>query len=173
MKGLGLALASALALAIPLAAQADPHDHGQGRGGRFEAGPGGRTVGPPPGWRGEPQGPAHEERPPWRGGPGPHEERFGGEGWDDRRFNGYWLGSRWFYGPPPGEAEAEPSFRPGFAPWRRGGFLPPYYQSQVVDEYWRFHLRRPPFGYHWIQVGADFMLVSVSTGLIFDIIPAD
>ena len=66
-----------------------------------------------------------------------------------------------------------PSFRPGYAPWRRGAYLPPHYQDQVVDEYWRFHLRRPPYGYHWIQVGDDFMLVSDSTGMIFDIIPGE
>ena len=40
----------------------------------------------------------------------------------------------------------------------------------MLDEYWRFHLRRPPYGYHWVQVGGEFLLVSVSTGLIFDVV---
>ncbi len=62
---------------------------------------------------------------------------------------------------------------PGFAPWRRGAYLPPSYQGFVVDEYWRYHLRRPPFGYHWVQVGDDFLLVSVSSGVIFDIIAGE
>ena len=42
-----------------------------------------------------------------------------------------------------------------------------------MDEYWRYHLRRPPFGYHWVQVGDDFLLVSVSSGVIFDIIAGE
>jgi len=56
--------------------------------------------------------------------------------------------------------------------WRRGGYLPPADQSFVVGDYARFHLRRPPFGYHWVQIGAQFMLVSSSTGLIFEVVPA-
>jgi Ni/Co efflux regulator RcnB len=42
----------------------------------------------------------------------------------------------------------------------------------VVGDYGRYHLRRPPFGYRWVQVGNQFMLVSSSTGLIFDVAPA-
>jgi Ni/Co efflux regulator RcnB len=128
--------------------------------------PPGARGGAPPGWRGGPPGP-----PGWRGGgEGRRDEE---EGWDDQRFNGYWLGNRWYYGPPPGDAFDEPTYRPGFAPWRRGAFLPPAFQSQVVDEYWRFHLRRPPYGYHWVSVGEEFLLVSVTTGLIFDIVPGE
>jgi|SRR5579872_932337 len=188
MQAATLALVGALALAIP-AAHADPHDHGRGdshgggggphggyerqeggrggyeraphgdyeRGGRggYDAGPGRGPGGPAPGW-------ARRD-----------EEHDEGERWDERRFNGYWLGSRWYFGEPPGQAFREPGFRPGFAPWRRGAYLPPSYQGYVVDEYWRYHLRRPPFGYHWVQVGDDFLLVSVSTGVIFDIIAGE
>ena len=183
MKVAILALAGALALAIP-AARADPHghDHGGGRGGShggyerggYERGPregpergphSGGDAGPGRGYEGEP--------PHWARGEEERGGREGGERWDDRRFNGYWLGSRWYFGAPPGEAFREPGFRPGFAPWRRGAYLPPSYQGFVVDEYWRYHLRRPPFGYHWVQVGDDFLLVSVSSGVIFDIIAGE
>ena len=92
------------------------------------------------------------------------------EMWDERRHDGYWAGGRWFFGPPPEGAYAAPDFRPGFAPWRRGGYLPPYYQGDVVEDYPRFHLRRPPPGYHWVRAGGAYLLVSASTGLIFDII---
>ena len=72
-----------------------------------------------------------------------------------------------------GRSSRAPGFRPGFTPWRRGSFLPPAYQNYIVDEYWRFHLRRPPYGYHWVEVGDEFLLVSVSTGLIFDVVTGD
>ena len=97
-------------------------------------------------------------------GPGPN--------WDQRRYNGYYVGGRWYYGAPQPPAFATPGFRTGFTPWRRGSFLPPAYQGYVVDEYGRNHLRRPPTGYHWVQVGGEFLLVSASTGLIFDVVTA-
>jgi Ni/Co efflux regulator RcnB len=63
-----------------------------------------------------------------------------------------------------------PGYRPGFAPWRPGGFLPPQYPAFIIDEYWRFHLRRPPYGFQWVQAGGEFLLVSSSTGQIFDVV---
>ncbi len=170
-----LALASAGALlagALPAGAQshhggghggsggppAAPHGGGWGRGGG-PPGPAWGRGGPPPGWRG-PGGPS-------RGGPPP--------GWG----RGPPIGGPWGPGPLP------PRYGPGLgyypsraapAPiarsWRRGGYLPPIDQSLVVGDYGRYHLRRPPFGYHWVQVGNQFMLVSSSTGLIFDVAPA-
>ncbi len=91
--------------------------------------------------------------------------------YDQRRDNGYWVGQRWYYGAPSGPAYASPGFRPGFTPWRRGAHLPPRFQGYVVDEYWRYHLRRPPSGYRWVQAGDEFLLVSSATGLIFDVAP--
>jgi len=64
----------------------------------------------------------------------------------------------------------DPSFRPGFAPFRPGAFLPPQFQGDVVDEYAQYHLRRPPQGYHWVQAGDEFLLVSEATGQIFDVV---
>jgi Ni/Co efflux regulator RcnB len=107
-----------------------------------------------------PHGPPAGSGPP-RGPP---------DGWDERRHDGYWAGGRWYYGPPPaGEVDA-PGFRPGFAPWRRGGALPPYYQGGVVSDYSRYHLRRPPSGYNWVRAGDAYLLVSSRTGLIFDVV---
>ncbi|HZZ90312.1 MAG TPA: RcnB family protein [Caulobacteraceae bacterium] len=139
------------------------HGGGPGWGGGRGGGPGwGRGGGPPPAWQGGPRGP---RGPGWAPGGRP-----GNPAWDQRRFNGYWVGGRWYYGRPQSPAYQSPGFRPGFTPWRRGSFLPPAYQTYNLDQYWRFHLRRPPYGYHWVQVGGEFLLVSQSTGLIFDVV---
>ena len=136
-----------LAAAAPALAQPQAH-HGGYAGGRR----GGWGYGAPAG--------------PSRGGAG----RAAGGAWDARRYNGYWASGRWYYGAPPHPAYQAPGFRPGFTPFRRGAFLPPDYQGFVLDDYWRYHLRRPPYGYNWVQVGNQYLLVSASTGLIFDVV---
>lgn len=95
---------------------------------------------------------------------------FRGERWDDHRNNGYWLGGRWHYGPPPEDYYGRPGFNLGFSDWRLGGSLPSYYRGAVVSDYARWRLRRPPYGYNWIRVGNDYLLVAASSGLIFDIV---
>lgn len=138
------------------------------RGGEMVGPPRG---GPPPGWGrgGSEAGPG--VIPPTSIPPGGRP--LHGPNWDGRKYNGYWAGGRWYNGAPQGPAYEAPGFRPGFTPWRRGAFLPPAYQSYIVDEYMRFHLRRPPYGYHWVRVGDEFLLVSVSTGLIFDVVTGE
>jgi Ni/Co efflux regulator RcnB len=146
MAAVGLAVLCAAGLA---SAQDQPHSRGQGGGqGRAHGGPQWRGGGPPP--------------------PGPRG--YGAPGYDPRQHNGYWVGPRWHYGPPPAPTLRAPGYRPGFAPWRPGGFLPPQYPVFIIDEYWRFHLRRPPYGFHWVQAGDEFLLVSISTGQIFDVV---
>lgn len=162
----GMAGAAVLAGVLATLASADPRDHGrggagggQGRGGAFSHGPGGYREdrrGPEPRW-----GP--------QGGPPPGGPTIGRR-WDDQEHNGYWVGNRWHYGPPPDMVGGGPGFRPGYAPWRRGAMLPPYYRNDVVEDYQRFHLRRPPIGYRWVRVGASFLLVSMDSGLIFDVV---
>jgi len=54
----------------------------------------------------------------------------------------------------------------------RGGRLPQYYRGHeyVVDD-WREHrLHQPPRGYHWVQVGGDYVLVAIATGIIASIL---
>lgn len=153
---LALALAGSAALFAP-AAFADPHGgHGRGHGG-YEMG--------------------DERSPPGRGpegrGPPGHYDRDGGRvdrSWDGRRYNGYYLGPRWYSGAPPAPVFDDPTYRPGFTPWRRGAFLPSQYHGYVVQDFDRYHLRRPPYGYSWIQAGDQFLLVSMSTGQIFDVV---
>jgi Ni/Co efflux regulator RcnB len=122
------------------------------------------------------QGDVHAaRREPWRAGrDGPPVQDAGAQppadqpgGWDSRRYDGYWSGGRWFYGMPQGPTP-QGDIRPGFVPFRRGAYLPQQFQSYVVQDYARFHLRRPPYGYQWVQVGSEFVLISTATGLIFD-----
>ncbi|GAB3456347.1 hypothetical protein GCM10027321_10060 [Massilia terrae] len=51
---------------------------------------------------------------------------------------------------------------------RRGGHLPGRYRNHqyVVDNWRSHHLRAPGRGEHWVQVGADYVLVAAGTGLI-------
>ena len=66
------------------------------------------------------------------------------------------------YGPPrqpadlPAARRAGPVARPGgaAASCRRST------SATWSADYGRYHLRRPPFGYHWVQVGDEFLLVS-------------
>jgi Ni/Co efflux regulator RcnB len=55
---------------------------------------------------------------------------------------------------------------------RRGDRVPPAYGGyQYVVEDWQGHgLRRPPRGHHWVQVGPDYVLVAVTTGIIMELL---
>lgn len=52
--------------------------------------------------------------------------------------------------------------------WHRGGHLPAQYRGHqyVVDNWRAHHLSAPPRGYHWVQVGNDYVLAAIATGLI-------
>lgn len=56
--------------------------------------------------------------------------------------------------------------------FHRGERLPPEYNHRwyVVDD-WRGHnLNAPPRGYHWVQVGGDYVLVAIATGIILQLL---
>jgi Ni/Co efflux regulator RcnB len=54
----------------------------------------------------------------------------------------------------------------------RGERLPVQYRHrQYVVEDWRGHrLSAPPRGYHWVQTGADYVLVAIATGVILQLL---
>ena len=56
----------------------------------------------------------------------------------------------------------------------KGGRLPQEYRNrQYVVDNWRDHnLTAPPRGHQWIQTGADYVLVSTSTGVIAKVMMA-
>jgi Ni/Co efflux regulator RcnB len=86
--------------------------------------------------------------------------------WDDRRYNGYYRGDRWYYGPPPRYYD---DVRYEYRQWRRGDRLPSYYRDRyvVVRDYERYHLQRPPRGYHYVRDDrGDYLLVGIATGVI-------
>jgi Ni/Co efflux regulator RcnB len=102
-------------------------------------------------FRNEQRGERHDERRGER-----HDERRMGNRGDWREHGEQ---QRYFYGARGPE-------------WRRGGFLPNEYRNHqyVVDD-WRGHrLSRPPRGYQWVQVGNDYVLAAVATGLIANLI---
>jgi Ni/Co efflux regulator RcnB len=55
----------------------------------------------------------------------------------------------------------------------RGQFLPQEYRGYVVNDYDRYHLRRPPRGYYWYRAGDDYVLAALGSGLIFEVINAE
>lgn len=57
----------------------------------------------------------------------------------------------------------------------RGARLPSYYRTQhYVVQDWRYHrLPPPPRGHYWVQVGADYLLVAIATGIIVQLILAN
>ncbi len=92
--------------------------------------------------------------------------------WDRQRHNGYYYRNTWHYGPPPSAYYRDRYYRPGYAAWRRGAYLPSYYRSNDyrVYDYGRYRLRPPPRGYYWYRSGDDFLLAAIATGLIFEVI---
>ena len=56
----------------------------------------------------------------------------------------------------------------GFQEWRRGAHIPREYMArQYWVEDWRAHrLAPPPRGYQWVQVGNDYVLVAIASGII-------
>ncbi|MGC3987642.1 MAG: RcnB family protein [Pseudorhodoferax sp.] len=58
--------------------------------------------------------------------------------------------------------------------WHRGDRLPGDFRGRqyVVDDWRGHHLSAPPRGHRWVQVGADYVLVAIATGVIAQIILA-
>jgi Ni/Co efflux regulator RcnB len=40
----------------------------------------------------------------------------------------------------------------------------------VVDDWRGHHLSAPPRGYHWVQAGGDYVLVSVGNGVVLNFV---
>ncbi|RAK50985.1 RcnB family protein [Phenylobacterium deserti] len=157
MKRLILTLAALTALAGPLAAAGDAAAQGRNGRGHQERG-----------WdRG--RGGGERDWSPGRGngrGQGPR-------GWERRDREGPRYAPSRGYAPPREYAPYDaPRYRapgPRYGV-RRGGYLPPDYRGAMLGDYRRFRLRPPPPGYDWYRVGDDYLLVSRSNGLIFDVI---
>ncbi|MDO9471770.1 MAG: RcnB family protein [Caulobacter sp.] len=171
MKRLMLTLAAVAAVAGPIAvsaSEANAQDRGRydrgddRRGDRYDR---------------------RDDRRDYRGDRRDDRRDYRGDRRDDRRWdsrsrwnrgthNGYYYNNRWYYGPPPAAYYGRPAYRPGYAAWRRGAYLPPSYRDRgyVVYDYGRYGLRPPPRGYYWYRDGNDYLLAALATGLILDVI---
>ncbi|CAN7190092.1 RcnB family protein [Polaromonas sp. LjRoot131] len=105
--------------------------------------------------RGEP--PRVEHRGPAGHGPGYRavddhrrgvEHRYIRDDRNDRHFNGH---GRQFY---------------------RGGHIPNEYRGRqyVVNDWRGRHLHAPPRGQQWVQVGTDYALIAIATGVIAQLV---
>ena len=56
--------------------------------------------------------------------------------------------------------------------FRRGGYIPREYRNRqyVVNNYRAYRLAPPPRGQQWVQVGGDYVLIAIATGLIANIV---
>jgi len=56
--------------------------------------------------------------------------------------------------------------------FRRGGYIPREYRNRqyVVTDYRSYHLSPPPYGQQWVQVGPDYVLIAIATGLIANVL---
>ncbi len=118
---------------------------GPGAGPAFRAPSGPRIAPPPPGAR----GPRPEAQP----------FAFGG-----RNFYRYRAP---VYAFPPAYAGWEHHY------WRRGEFLPAVFfqPNYFIDDWWVYGLWQPDYGYQWIRVGADALLINLATGAVVDVVP--
>ena len=87
--------------------------------------------------------------------------RHDGRGYDRGPHAGHgWAPQARFYGGPPPRH------------WSRGDRLPPGYHNRyyVVNDWHQRRLYRPNPGYQWVQVGSEFMLVAIASGIIAQVI---
>jgi hypothetical protein len=160
------------ALAAPVVATAQGYQHNGGqRGGGGHGGYGGPRgggygggYGGPGGYGGGPRGGGY------RGyGPGPEA---GSQGYRGPPMGGF----RNPRGPGPmtqGRGPVEAYGGGEGRRWARGQYIPPEARGEMVQDFQRYHLRRPPRGYYWYRSGDDFILAGISTGMVFEVIPAE
>jgi Ni/Co efflux regulator RcnB len=56
--------------------------------------------------------------------------------------------------------------------FQRGGFIPREFRHRqyVVNDYRLYRLGPPTRGHEWVQVGSDYVLIAIATGLIANIV---
>ncbi len=92
--------------------------------------------------------------------------------WNQRSHNGYYIGSRFYYGQPTYQQMQRRDYRGGYQQWRRGDRLPSYARQQYREVDWRRErLRQPPRGYHYVRDDrGELLLVAITTGVILSIL---
>jgi len=88
---------------------------------------------------------------------------------DHRYFRGYnGRRSGYYFAPGYGYYHVEPRYYG--RRWNRGHYLPRAYRSYYVQDPYFYGLRPAPHGYRWVYVDDDLLLVSLTTGLILDVL---
>jgi len=92
--------------------------------------------------------------------------------WSERQHNGFYLGSRFYYGQPNYAQMQRRDYRPAWQNWRRGDRLSQYHRSHYREVDWRRErLRQPPRGYHYVRDDrGEVLLVAIATGVILSIL---
>lgn len=92
--------------------------------------------------------------------------------WNQRQHNGFYLGSRFYYGEPTYRQMQRRDYRPAWQQWRRGDRLSQYHRSHYREVDWRRErLRQPPRGYHYVRDDrGEVLLVGIATGVILSIL---
>ncbi|CAM0121916.1 MULTISPECIES: RcnB family protein [Stenotrophomonas] len=92
--------------------------------------------------------------------------------WERDRRDWHRDHDRYYRPAPPPRVVYRPAYGPGYG-WKVGHRYRDYYRGPiyVVNDYPRYHLRRPPHGHHWIRDDrGNMLLVAVATGIIADYI---
>jgi Ni/Co efflux regulator RcnB len=85
-----------------------------------------------------------------------HDNRRGDRQFDQR--DGRWNDRR-------------PDYNARGPEFRHGGYISREYRDRAYEvDYREHHLSRPPQGHRWVQVGADYVLIAIATGVIANII---
>ncbi len=155
--------------------------------------PGYRPQGGAPAGGYQAQGrPGYQGQPGYRGAPGGAQQGYqgrpgpggpGGRGPGDRGpgdrgpragAQAFGVGGRTFYRYH-GSPYAYPGGYGGWGNhyWRRGEFLPSVFflPNYFINDYWSYGLWAPDYGYQWIRVGADALLINLATGEVVDSVP--
>jgi Ni/Co efflux regulator RcnB len=101
-----------------------------------------------------------------------NDNNRGSQRWDDARYNGYYVGNRFYRGTPSVAQQRRNDFRPAWQTWRRGERLSSYQRAHYRQiDYRSSHLRAPPRGYHYVRDDRNqILLVAITTGIIASII---
>lgn len=81
--------------------------------------------------------------------------------------------NRGYHVQPPRYVYSQPTYRSHAPRFHRGGYLPAQYRGHgYYVNNWNAYpsLYAPPYGHQWVQVGSDFLLVAVATGLIANLL---
>lgn len=73
----------------------------------------------------------------------------------------------------PGPGYYRPAPPPRYYGWAPGHRYRDYYSGPVyvVNDYGRYHVRRPPYGYHWVRDDTgNLLMVAIASGIIADLV---